>query len=167
MTTTGVEASPSSTSADVVCRVVMNPAEAEVHHAIRRQVFVVEQHLFDGGDWDEHDEDPATLHVLGIVGDVPGGTVRLYPLGDQGLWKGDRLAVLPAFRRHGLGAPLVRYAVKTAGERGGHRMIAYIQLPTVRFFTALGWHPIGEPAPYVGVMHQQMAIALGAGSVAS
>jgi hypothetical protein len=76
LTTTGVEASRSSTSADVVCRVVANPAEAEVHHAIRRQVFVVEQHLFDGGDWDEHDEDPATLHVLGMVGNVPGGTVR-------------------------------------------------------------------------------------------
>jgi putative N-acetyltransferase (TIGR04045 family) len=160
LTTTGVEASPSSTSADVVCRVVANPAETEVHRAIRRQVFVVEQHLFDGGDWDERDEDPATLHVLGMVGDVPGGTVRLYPLDDQGLWKGDRLAVLPEFRRHGLGAPLVRYAVKTASERGGQRMIAYIQVPNVRFFAALGWHAIGEPAPYVGVMHQQMAIAL-------
>jgi len=167
LTTTGVEASPSSTSADVVCRVVANPAETEVHHAIRRQVFVVEQHLFDGGDWDERDEDPATLHVLGMVGDVPGGTVRLYPLDDQGLWKGDRLAVLPEFRRHGLGAPLVRYAVKTASERGGHRMIAYIQLPNVRFFAALGWHAIGEPAPYVGVVHQQMAIALAPESGAS
>jgi putative N-acetyltransferase (TIGR04045 family) len=167
LTTTGVEASPSSTSADVVCRVVANPAETEVHHAIRRQVFVVEQHLFDGGDWDERDEDPATLHVLGMVGDVPGGTVRLYPLDDQGLWKGDRLAVLPEFRRHGLGAPLVRYAVKTASERGGQRMIAYIQLPNVRFFAALGWHAIGEPALYVGVVHQQMAIALAPESGAS
>lgn len=160
MATTGVEASLSSTSVDVVCRVVADPAEAEVHHAIRRQVFVVEQQLFEGDDWDEHDEDPATLHVIGIVGDVPGGTVRLYPLGEQGLWKGDRLAVLPEFRRHGLGAPLVRYAVRAAGQRRGHRMIAYIQLPNVRFFTALGWQPIGEPAPYVGVMHQQMVIAL-------
>jgi hypothetical protein len=39
-------------------------------------------------------------------------------------------------------------------------MVAYIQLPNVHFFTALGWEPTGEPAPYVGVMHQQMAIAL-------
>jgi putative N-acetyltransferase (TIGR04045 family) len=160
LTTTGVAASPSSTSVDLVCRVVANPAEAKVHHAIRRQVFVVEQHLFDADDWDEHDEDPATLHVLGIVGDIPGGTVRLYPLGDDGLWKGDRLAVLPEFRRHGLGAPLVRYAVRTAGQHGGHQMLAHIQLPNVRFFAALGWQPIGEPAPYVGVVHQQMAIAL-------
>ena len=157
----GVAASPSSTSVDLVCRVVANPAEAKVHHAIRRQVFVMEQKLFAGGDWDEHDEDPATVHVLGLVHDVPGGTVRLYPLDEQGLWKGDRLAVLPEFRRHGLGAPLVRFAVKTAGQRGGHLMIAHIQLPNVPFFTALGWHPIGEPALYVGVMHQQMAIALG------
>lgn len=160
MATTGVEAFHSSTSVDVVCRVVADPAEAEAHYAIRRQVFVAEQDLFEGDDGDEHDEDPATLHVIGIVGDVPGGTVRLYPLDEHGLWKGDRLAVLPQFRRHGLGAPLVRYAVRTAGRRGGARMIAYIQLPNVRFFTELGWHPIGEPAPYVGVIHQQMAIAL-------
>ncbi len=161
MATASVEASPSSTSVDLLCRVVAGPAEAATHHAIRRQVFVVEQHLFEGDDRDEHDEDPATLHVIGLVGGVPGGTVRLYPLEERGLWKGDRLAVLPEFRRHGLGAPLVQYAVRTAGQRGGDQMIAYIQLPNVRFFRALGWQPVGEPAPYVGVIHQQMAIPLG------
>lgn len=161
MATASVEASLSSISVDLLCRVVADPAEAATHHAIRRLVFVVEQHLFEGDDRDEHDEDPATLHVIGLVGGVPGGTVRLYPLEERGLWKGDRLAVLPEFRRHGLGAPLVRYAVRTAGQRGGDRMIAYIQLPNVRFFRALGWQPVGEPEPYVGVIHQQMAIALG------
>jgi putative N-acetyltransferase (TIGR04045 family) len=161
LASTGVEASLSSTSVDLSCRVVANPAEAEAHYAIRRHVFVVEQQLFDGDDRDEHDDDPATLHVLGFAGRVPGGTVRLYPIAQPGRWKGDRLAVLPEYRRHGLGAPLVRYAVSTAGQLGGHQMIAYIQLPNVRFFRALGWAPVGEPAPYVGVMHQQMAIALG------
>jgi putative N-acetyltransferase (TIGR04045 family) len=123
-------------------------------------VFVDEQRLFDGDDRDGHDGEPATLHVLGFVGGVPGGAVRLYPLEEPGLWKGDRLAVLPAFRRHGLGVPLIRFAVRTAGERGGRRMIAWIQLPNVALFTRLGWQPVGEPAPYVGVMHQQMAIPL-------
>ncbi|MGH8836145.1 MAG: MSMEG_0567/Sll0786 family nitrogen starvation N-acetyltransferase [Actinomycetes bacterium] len=161
MSTTDVQASPSSRSVDLTCRLVDGPGEIELHHAVRRQVFVVEQRLFEVDDRDEHDADPATRHVLGLVNGVAGGAVRLYPLGEPGLWKGDRLAVLAAFRRHGLGAPLVRFAVQTAGALGGYQMIAYIQLPNVAFFTRLGWHPVGDPASYVGVMHQQMAIRLG------
>ena len=41
-------------------------------------------------------------------------------------------------------------------------MVAYIQLTNVAFFAQLGWQPVGDPAPYVGVMHQQMAIPLSA-----
>jgi putative N-acetyltransferase (TIGR04045 family) len=160
LSTTNVAASPSSTSVDVVCRTVADAAERKVHHAIRRQVFVVEQRLFADDDRDDHDVDPATLHVLGFVDGVPAGAVRLYPLEEPGLWKGDRLAVLSAFRRHGVGAPLVRFAVRSAGELGGRRMVAYIQPANVSFFARLGWQPAGHPAPYVGVLHQQMAIPL-------
>jgi len=161
--TTSDAAFPSPTSADVVCRVVADAADREVHHAIRRQVFVVEQRLFDGDDRDDRDGDPATLQVLGLVDSTPGGAVRLYPLDGTGLWKGDRLAVLPDFRRLGLGAPLVRFAVRTAGELGGWRMAAYIQLTNVSFFERLGWQPVGNPAPYVGVIHQRMEIPLSRG----
>lgn len=160
MATTDVQAFPSSRSAELTCRLAADPGEVALHHAIRRQVFVLEQRLFEVDDRDEHDSEPETRHVLGFVDEVAGGAVRLYPLAEPGLWKGDRLAVLAAFRRHGLGAPLVRFAVRTAGALGGHTMIAYIQLPNVAFFTRLGWHPVGAPAPYVGVTHQQMAIPL-------
>ena len=89
------------------------------------------------------------------------GAVRLYPLDDDGLWQGDRLAVLPEARVRHLGALLVRFAVVTAGERGGHTMVARIQLPNVRFFEQLGWSADGPAGPYHGVMHQPMAIPLG------
>jgi GNAT superfamily N-acetyltransferase len=93
-----------------------------------------------------------------------GGAVRLYPLDAAGeLWKGDRLAVLPEHRACHLGARLVRFAVATAGSRGGRRMIAHIQLPNVRFFEHLGWRAEGSPAPFHGVEHQLMAIGLGPG----
>lgn len=160
MATTDVQAFPSSRSAELTCRLVAGPGEIALHHAIRHQVFVIEQRLFDADDRDGHDSDPATRHVLGLVDGAAGGAVRLYPLAEPGLWKGDRLAVLAAFRKHGLGAPLVRFAVRTAGALGGHTMIAHIQLPNVAFFTRLGWHQVGEPVLYVGVMHQQMAIPL-------
>jgi putative N-acetyltransferase (TIGR04045 family) len=154
--------SPSSSAPDtagLLCRAVQRPGELAVHHRIRHEVFVLEQGLFPQGDLDEHDADAATIHVLGFDGGVPAGTVRLYPIGGR-LWKGDRLAVLPDHRRSGLGAPLVRHAVATAGALGGTRMVAQIQAGNVRFFEALGWTPVGAPAEYVGLLHQQMSIAL-------
>jgi putative N-acetyltransferase (TIGR04045 family) len=151
----------------VVCRPARHGAELALHHEIRHRVFVEEQGIFDGTDADHHDDDPATVHVLGLCGDVAGGAVRLYPLIDPeavdvepGLWKGDRLAVLPSFRRNGLGAPLVRFAVLTASQAGGRKMIAHIQPSNVGFFRHLGWYPVGEPVSFVGMPHQTMAIDL-------
>jgi putative N-acetyltransferase (TIGR04045 family) len=153
-------ASPDAAGAAATCRVVANAAERELYQRIRLEVFVREQRLFDTSDRDGHDSDPRTLHVLGLWGRVAAGTVRLYPLDEPGLWKGDRLAVLGPFRKHGLGAPLVRFAVRTAGELGGAEMVAQIQLPNVAFFERLGWRRHGEPADYCGRPHQQMAISL-------
>lgn len=145
-----------------VCRTVTTAEELEQHHRIRRAVFVDEQALFDGTDEDEFDRDPTVRHVLAYAGDVPAGTVRLYrlPGEGQGLWKGDRLAVLPEYRHLWLGGPLVKYAVATAAAAGGTRMIAYVQLTNVSFFRRLGWSKVDAPVAYVGVPHQQMSIDL-------
>jgi putative N-acetyltransferase (TIGR04045 family) len=153
----------SAPDAALAVRLVRNATELDEHFAVRRQIFVVAQHLFDDDDRDDRDGAPGTLHAVGLAGGHIGGTVRLYALGPAGLWKGDRLAVLPADRSHHLGAMLVQFAVATAGERGGRRMIASIQLPNVRFFERLGWELDGERAPLHGVVHQPMAIALSAG----
>jgi putative N-acetyltransferase (TIGR04045 family) len=139
-------------------RLVSSAAELGAHYAVRRAVFVEAQALFDD-DRDEHDLAPGTLHAVAEAGDEILGTVRLYPLGG-GLWKGDRLAVLPSARVHQLGGMLVRFAVATAGARGGERMVAQVQVANVRFFERLGWQRDGEAALYRGVMHQPMAIAL-------
>ena len=143
-----------------VCALARGPAELAGHFAIRRNVFVEAQGLFAHDDRDERDEHPATLHAVGLAGREVVGAVRLYPLDLDGLWKGDRLAVLPAERALQLGAMLVRFAVRTAGDRGGRRMVAQVQVPNVRFFERLGWRRGGRPAPMLGVEHQPMAIDL-------
>jgi putative N-acetyltransferase (TIGR04045 family) len=148
------------------CRVAADPAERERHFAIRRDVFCAEQGMFGGvDDRDDRDDEAATLHAVGVEGGTIGGTVRLYALDEGGgrLWQGDRLAVLPPFRRSSLGAALVRFAVRTAGERGGERMVAMIQLPNVRFFRSLGWSLDGAVVDFHGRAHQPMAIALSPG----
>lgn len=134
-------------------------AELAAHHAIRRAVFVTEQALFTD-DRDDRDDDPATVHLLGFVAGRPVGAVRLYPLG-RGTWKGDRLAVLPAQRRSGIGGPLVSLAVSSAGQRGGSHMVASVQAVNTAFFVSLGWAPVGGPFDLLGLPHQQMTIPLG------
>lgn len=118
-------------------------------------MFVAEQHVFAGSDTDARDADPATLHVLGLVGGTPAGTVRLFPADPAdpaGDWQGDRLAVLPGFRTSGLGGPLVRFAVATAGALGGASMTAHVQPANETFFRRLGWALDGEPEIYVGLL---------------
>jgi putative N-acetyltransferase (TIGR04045 family) len=162
-------ASRPARTARLTCHAVSAPDELAAHFRIRHQVFVVEQGLFrrpeaqNGGGWDRdvHDDDPATVHVIGLFGGVACGTVRLYPVPEvPGRWKGDRLAVLDGYRHHGLGAPLVRFAVATAAARGGREMEAYIQPANVTFFEWLGWRPAGELVTYAGVPHQRMLIGL-------
>ena len=131
------------------------------HHRIRTEVFVHEQQLFRASDRDARDDDPGTIKVLGLRDGVAGGAVRLYPLDRHGLWQGDRLAVLAGARGHGLGGPLVRFAVATAAGRGGQRMVAHIQPRNVAFFRRLGWRVCGDEEIYVGVPHVPMSIDLG------
>ena len=163
-------------AATLTCRAVTTRAERDAHFQVRRRVFVAEQGLFrsvngingasgisgdwDGTDRDGHDDDPATIHVVGLADDQICGTVRLYPLGADGRWKGDRLAVLASHRHLGLGAPLVRFAVSSAGRLGGREMEAFIQPANVAFFRWLGWRRTGDLVDYAGIPHQRMLIDL-------
>ena len=150
----------------LTCRAVATPGERCAHFRIRHLVFVLEQGLFPGPDGaggddaDAHDDDPATIHVVGLAGEDICGTVRLYPLDAAGRWKGDRLAVLASHRHLGLGAPLVRFAVGTASRLGGREMEAFIQPANVAFFRRLGWRRAGDLVDYAGIPHQRMLIDL-------
>ena len=154
----------------LACEAVATEAERCAHFRIRHQVFVIEQGMFGGsyggggGDVDTHDDDPATIHVIGRAGETICGTVRLYPLGPEagagGRWKGDRLAVLASYRHLGLGAPLVRFAVSAAARLGGREMEAFIQPANVAFFRWLGWERTGDLVDYAGLPHQRMLIDL-------
>ena len=163
----------------LTCEAVASEAERCAHFRIRHQVFVIEQGLFGGScggasgasgasgacgtsgdDTDAFDDDPATIHVIGRADETICGTVRLYPAGPGGRWKGDRLAVLASHRHLGLGAPLVRFAVGSAARLGGQEMEAFIQPANVAFFRWLGWRAAGGLADYAGIPHQRMLIDL-------
>ncbi|WP_222432016.1 MSMEG_0567/Sll0786 family nitrogen starvation N-acetyltransferase [Leekyejoonella antrihumi] len=145
----------------ITCRAAVSSAELAAQQDIRHAVFVAEQAVFQESDHDAHDDDSEVIHLLGRYAGDLAGAVRLFPLDHaEGLWQGDRLCVLRPYRVHGVGAPLVRCAVATAGAHGGTRMVAHIQAPNVAFFVHLGWHAEGDAELYVGLPHQRMSIDL-------
>jgi putative N-acetyltransferase (TIGR04045 family) len=152
---------PRPTASQVVCRQVASAAELADHFTIRRQIFVDEQAIFAESDLDIHDHDMSAVALIGYCDGIAAGTVRLFALDPaDGIWQGDRLAVLAPYRTRGLGAPLVRCAVATAAVLGGRLMSAHIQLANVRFFQRLGWEGSGEREIYAGLVHQPMSIEL-------
>lgn len=137
-----------------------SPQEISCHFEIRHRVFVDEQGVLVLTDIDGWDRHPGTVHVVAARGDAMAGTVRLYPLDDEGLWKGDRLAVLPDHRASLVGVKLVRYAVSTAAAAGGVEMEATVQVANTAFFEHLGWRCDGPVRLSYGLPHQPMVIDL-------
>lgn len=118
----------------------------EIHQAraLRRRVFCEEQQVFEGDDLDAIDAQAQTLVAVSALGGMPDevvGTVRIHTADDgDGLWWGSRLAVHPAYRKHGhLGATLIRLAVCSAHARGCRIFLAHVQSQNVPLFEKLHW----------------------------
>ncbi|MFG1604442.1 MSMEG_0567/sll0787 family protein [Actinoplanes sp. NPDC049265] len=117
------------------------------YHALRQEVFVEEQGLFDRHDLDDRDADPRTVVLVArsARGEFLGG-VRLGPAVDGpdiGWWQGGRLVVAPAFRHSGgVGAALVRAACAYAENAGALRFDATVQPARERSFARLGWERV-------------------------
>ncbi len=148
---------------DILFKLVETEAERAGYFAVRHAIFVEEQAMFHGADVDEHDDDPATLHIVAVSADsgVVVGAVRCYPAGED-VWYGGRLAVLAEYRHHpaAIGANLCRLAEASVIRQGCRRFLAYIQIQNVRFFNRLNWTVISEPVEYHGQPHQLMAASL-------
>lgn len=125
------------------------PWERGAAYQLRRDVFCMEQGIFDGDDRDDIDGQAHLLVALACVAGMPdevAGTVRIH-LDDAGRWWGSRLAVRNDFRRHGsLGAALIRLAVCSAGAIGCHTFLAHVQRQNVPLFRRLHWRPLEDLA---------------------
>ena len=131
--------------------------ESAASFQLRRDVFCIEQGLFEGDDRDAID-----AHALPIValcetetGMEVIGTVRIH-MSEPGVWHGSRLAVARHARRIGnIGSCLIKLAVSTANARNCHAFLAEVQRQNVPLFRRLHWQALSEIEAY-GLMHQVM-----------
>ncbi|MCY3857941.1 MAG: GNAT family N-acetyltransferase [Gammaproteobacteria bacterium] len=125
-------------------------AEAdETLKSIRFKVFVEEQSVPVEEELDGMDE--VSTHFLATVGGNPVGVARLMPSGQIG-----RMAVLIAYRRHGIGAQLLRAAVKEALKNGFPEPFLHAQTHALSFYSANGFEAIGEIFLDAGIEHRAM-----------
>jgi putative N-acetyltransferase (TIGR04045 family) len=138
----------------LICHPVRTRAELERAFEIRKEVFVLEQKIFSNSDVDE--DDPKSIHLVAEWDNQVVGTVRFYPVNNNGHWIGGRLAVRREFRNTGAGEVLVREAMQFVKNRGCTKFTAHIQLENAPFFSRIGWKKVEPVKDYFGKPHQLM-----------
>jgi predicted GNAT family N-acyltransferase len=122
--------------------------------AIRRAVFIEEQGVPETMEWDA--DDAAAVHFLALADDAtPIGCARLLPDGHLG-----RMAVLPDWRRLGVGRALLVAALGAARGRGHTLLMLSAQTQAAEFYARAGFVSVGEPYEEAGIPHVAMQKAL-------
>jgi predicted GNAT family N-acyltransferase len=121
---------------------------------VRRRVFIEEQGVPENLEWDA--EDAASLHAVASDGEGrPVGTARLLTDGHIG-----RVAVLPSWRRAGVGSSLVRRLVAEARGQGHVVVHLNAQVAVLRFYARLGFLAHGPVFDDAGIPHRAMSLGL-------
>ena len=133
-------------------RLVESKEDRATAYAIRRRVFIEEQQI--DPDLERDEDDAAAWHWLAFVDDEPAATVRL--VREEHGAKLGRMAVLPLFRRQGVGKTLLRAVEAFARERGIERIRLHSQAGARAFYIANGYVEAGRPFLEAGIPHVEM-----------
>lgn len=133
---------------------------------IRRRVFIDEQGFHD--EFDEVDQNERTIHLTCYVDGELAGCARLFPsaiepklAGEEGLWVLGRFAVLPEYRKYGLGTKLLQAAEEEAMRHGAVRTALHAQCRVIPFYEKSGYEAYGPIEFEEHVEHQWMRKDLG------
>jgi predicted GNAT family N-acyltransferase len=119
---------------------------------VREAVFVREQGVPAELEWD--DQDAGAWHWLAEAADgSPIGTARLLPTGQVG-----RMAVLPAWRRRGVGTALLQTVLRDATARGVGGLWLNAQCSAAGFYERAGFRAEGPVFTEAGIAHRSMRL---------
>lgn len=121
--------------------------------AVRREVFVDEQHVRHDEEMDGRD--PVCVHFVALADDDVVGTARLR-VTDDGHAKAERVAVRRAFRRTGAGRALMRALEAHARNDGHTEIVLNAQTIVIEFYTQLGYRAEGDEFRQAGIPHRTM-----------
>ena len=117
--------------------------------AIRKTVFIDEQHVPKELEWDG--TDTACTHFLATIDATPVATARLTPQGQIG-----RMAVLSEHRGKGIGSRLLAAATEQAQRAGHDQVFLHAQVSVIEFYQKHGFTAEGKLFMDAGIEHRTM-----------
>ena len=117
---------------------------------IRKLVFIEEQSVPEVMEWDEQDE-AATHAVAFDTGGSAVGYARLLNSGQLG-----RMAVLPEYRRQGIGTALLQALETYAGLQHYDYLFLHAQVHALSFYEKQGYRTEGDVYDEAGIPHLNM-----------
>ncbi len=121
--------------------------------AVRRAVFVDELGIAPDLEWDNRDNE--AYYAVALMDNEIVGTGRMQADGEIG-----RIAILPQWRRQGLGSQILHCLIEAAVHAGQNSVYLSSQLNAVNFYVKLGFVMSGETYLAAGIPHQHMDLAL-------
>lgn len=137
---------------------ISNSSDLETAFAIRRQVFVEEQHVSAREEYDEF-EDISTHFLARAEDGTPCGTAR-WRRTSNGV-KLERFAVLPQFRGQGVGKALVRALLDDVFSQQPEpieRIYLNAQLKAMPLYAGFGFVAVGPMFEEAGIQHYKMVL---------
>lgn len=132
---------------------------------IREAVFMVEQGFKN--EFEDKDSDPRMIHLTAYIDGDLAGCARVFPSimedgleAEDGLWIFGRLAVLPRFRKQGLGSSILNEAESVALENGASSVALHAQCNAQHFYSKNGYDAFGPIEFDEHVEHQWMRKSL-------
>lgn len=117
-------------------------------------MFVDEQGVDPAAELDEHDDDPAVVHVLARAGTRPVGTGRLRPV-DPTTAKLERVAVITTHRGRGIGRQVVE-TLELHAPAGTTTLMLHSQCAVEGFYAAMGYERVSGVFREEGIDHVRM-----------
>lgn len=124
--------------------------QADVLCQIRRTVFIEEQNVPEGLEWDGLDE--GCLHLLALDNNNNAiGTGRLCEHGHIG-----RMAVIKDWRGKGVGGALLKKLIDIAQKTGTLKLVLNAQISAAGFYARYGFSAEGDEFMDAGIPHLRM-----------
>ena len=121
--------------------------------AIRKSVFIDEQHVPKDLEWDGQDDD--CIHFLASVNATPVATARLTARGQIG-----RMAVLRKYRGIGIGSRLLAAVIEQARQSGFEQVFLHAQVNVIGFYEKYGFSTEGDIFIDAGIEHRTMRLSI-------
>ncbi|MCS6785936.1 MAG: GNAT family N-acetyltransferase [Thiobacillaceae bacterium] len=129
------------------------PRDEAAIAAVRRAVFIQEQGVPEALEWEP--DDPRCDWFLAEAADQVVGTARLTADARIG-----RMAVLPQWRRRGVGSALMRAVLAHARTLGLQQVSLHAQVHALPFYARFGFQPVGPQFDEAGIPHRRMFLRL-------